>query len=100
MLRVTVDGEKTYQIEERCIVGREDGCTIVLTDPHVSRKHAVIQRAPDGSHILLDLNSSRGTYLDGERIVSAVVKPGSVAKVGQTVLAFEGTPDKKTFRPG
>lgn len=38
----------------------------------VSRRHAAIERQADGSYVLLDLSSSAGTFVDGQRLTPNV----------------------------
>ncbi|MGL4849875.1 MAG: FHA domain-containing protein [Clostridium sp.] len=52
-------------------IGRGEECTIVLTDNYASTKHARIV-VKDNILILEDLNSTNGTYLNGERIKGRV----------------------------
>ncbi|MGL5766052.1 MAG: FHA domain-containing protein [Sarcina sp.] len=52
-------------------IGRGEECTVVLTDNYASTKHARIV-VKDNILILEDLNSTNGTYLNGERIKGRV----------------------------
>ena len=47
-------------------VGRRTDRDLVLTDPRVSREHAVLMRENDGIY-LEDQNSRQGTFVNGER---------------------------------
>ena len=47
-------------------VGRRTDRDLVLTDPRVSREHAVFMRENDGIY-LEDQNSRQGTFVNGER---------------------------------
>jgi DNA-binding NtrC family response regulator len=60
---------------------------IVLSDPTVSRRHAVVEETSAG-WMLKDLGSTNGTFLDGVRVREAYLKPGAVIKLGNTELAF------------
>ena len=44
-----------------------EGCTYVLKERGISRLHAKIMEKADGIY-LLDLNSTNGTYLNGEEV--------------------------------
>ncbi|MCS6937889.1 MAG: FHA domain-containing protein, partial [Roseiflexus sp.] len=44
-------------------IGRE-GCEILLDNPQVSRRHAVIDRV-NGKHVLRDVGSTNGTFVNG-----------------------------------
>ncbi len=57
----------TLQKGSAVIGSMEEGCSYVLKERGVSRLHAKIMEKADGIY-LLDLNSTNGTYLNGERI--------------------------------
>jgi len=73
------------------IVGRGDGCDLVLDERDASREHIQVVRR--GTVVLLrDLGSKNGVFLgdmalDRER--DAVWKPSSMVRVGTTVLALK-----------
>lgn len=52
---------------QSCVLGRDPQCGIVLTDPRVSWRHAVVRWAQDG-WVFEDAGSTNGTFLDGSRI--------------------------------
>jgi serine/threonine protein kinase len=63
------------------MVGRDRTCSIVLTHPAVSRRHARITLS--GSNFVLeDLKSANGTYVNNARIERASLKPGDVVRFG------------------
>ncbi len=74
----------------RAVIGRDPGCEVVITgDPRVSRKHAVIHLSNDG-YWLEDSKSRNGTFLEGKKVHTGVLlKPGSILKIGETLLCFE-----------
>jgi VWFA-related protein len=53
------------------IVGRQDGCDIVIKEDNISRQHAEITFS-NGEFYIIDLNSSNGTYINGIKINSKV----------------------------
>ena len=59
----------------RLLVGREPTCDVYLPHPNVSRRHAQIQRSPEGVWILQDLNSLNHVYV-GDRTVQQIVLEG------------------------
>lgn len=85
-----VDGDFTgesYTIDkERITMGRGPNNDIQLaTDTSVSRHHAQI--ALEGrKYVLVDLESSNGTSVNGMRITRAVLKPNDELMVGQSKL--------------
>ncbi len=50
--------------EEEVAIGRDETCELVLHDSSVSRRHAVVKSAADGSLFLMDLRSTNGTALN------------------------------------
>jgi hypothetical protein len=69
-------------------IGRQDG-DLVLEDPEVSRRHAVLRREGE-SIVVEDLDSTNGTFVNGERIRSAIpIGPGDLVRVGRTTLEIE-----------
>lgn len=75
-------------------VGRAAGSDLLLDDPTVSRRHAVLRRA--GSAVLVeDAGSTAGVYVNGQRIDGpALLRPGDVVMLGRIELQLrpEGMP--------
>ena len=69
-------------------IGRSSDCSIVLADPNVSRRHAEIRHIGE-SYSLIDLGSTNGTEVNGQRVVETALMNGDVISVGQTKLTFE-----------
>jgi phosphoserine phosphatase RsbU/P len=66
----------TYPLDAgRLSIGRSPSSDIRLEDNHVSRSHAAIERRPDGSFVLIDLDSCGGTWLDGRQITPSEPVP-------------------------
>jgi serine phosphatase RsbU (regulator of sigma subunit)/pSer/pThr/pTyr-binding forkhead associated (FHA) protein len=80
---------RVYQLDrEITIVGRNPDCDIVLAPKSVSRKHASIVRKFAG-YELRDLGSTRGTYVDGQKVVQPLIlKDGDTLQIGEVLLAF------------
>jgi ABC transport system ATP-binding/permease protein len=51
----------------RLIIGRSPDSDILLSHPTISRRHAQLERLPDGRLLLTDLDSSNGVFVDGQR---------------------------------
>jgi hypothetical protein len=70
------------QVEHaRLVLGRGSGCTVVLADITVSRRHAELVLR-DGCWILRDLGSSNGTWVNGRQVVEAEVRSGDLVVLG------------------
>jgi len=60
---------------------------MVVDDPGVSRRHAEIHTG-SGRVRVVDLRSTNGTFVDGERVASAELHDGSTITVGRSRLVF------------
>ncbi|MFI5289488.1 MAG: sigma 54-interacting transcriptional regulator, partial [Polyangia bacterium] len=69
-------------------IGKVEGNDLVLPEETVSRVHCEILRDQKG-HLLRDLHSTNGTFLDGAEIREAYIRAGSVITVGTVQLKFQ-----------
>lgn len=67
--------------------GRHPDSDIFLDDVTVSRKHAVFQQEGD-SFVVRDVGSLNGTYVNRERIDSALLRAGDEVQIGKFRLVF------------
>jgi len=75
--------------DRRLVIGRDDGCNLVLDDSKVSRRHAYLQEV-DGAVEVGDLGSSNGTFVNGRRIERPVtLAPGDSLRIGGSTLRIE-----------
>lgn len=73
-------------------VGRQEGNTIVLDDPRLSRRHLRLDLR-DGTLVATDLGSANGTLLNGVDLGdSRPLHPGDRLQLGDTTLRVEGVP--------
>jgi len=83
---------RRVDLDREVAIGRQDA-DLVVEDPEVSRRHAVL-RPSGGSVIVEDLDSTNGTFVNGERIRGPIkVGPGDQVRVGRTTLEIE--PDQR-----
>src|SRR5262245_25452338 len=67
------------------IIGSGGDCDIVVAQPRVSRRHCRFSELADG-HLVEDLGSSNGTYVNGERIAAETrVSSGDTITLGALV---------------
>ena len=72
----------------RILLGTSPACSIRLTDPTVSRRHAALE--PVGQRYrLTDLGSTNGTFVDSIAVIDAYLRGGEVVRVGATALQPE-----------
>lgn len=83
-LHFTTPDGATHEFEltaDRARIGRADDNDFVLPDGSVSSRHGEIVKKGDGIE-LLDLGSTNGTHVDGQRVERADISPGGKFKLG------------------
>ncbi len=68
--------------------GRHPDSDIFLDDITVSRRHAELRRVADGTWLACDTGSLNGTYLNRERIETAILSSGDELQIGKFKLVF------------
>src|SRR5262245_30343882 len=68
-------------------IGRKPGNDLVLADEKTSGVHAEVVLEGD-RHVLRDLGSTNGTFLDGKRVTEIVLTPGDVVTFGRLRAKF------------
>ena len=83
------DRGKTFNLSAvSIVVGRREGCDIVLNDTSVSRRHARLD-LHQGRYAVSDLGSTNGVMVNGVKITTKVLEPGDVMTLGTTVCTFK-----------
>jgi pSer/pThr/pTyr-binding forkhead associated (FHA) protein len=67
-------------------VGRAPRADFVVDAPLVSRLHCRLTLQPDGL-LVEDLESTNGTFVNGERVTSLVMRSGDALRVGRREFA-------------
>jgi len=72
------------------VIGRDDDCSITLTDDaKVSRRHAKIAPS-NGGWYLSDLDSANGTMLNNVAVSTAPLQENDLLSIGNTTFMFRG----------
>ncbi len=90
VIRGRDQGQRFVLEGEELSIGRIAENAVQLHDTEVSRKHALLQAAGD-SLVLRDLNSSNGTYVNGEAIRERRLRTGDLLQLGRTQLLYTGS---------
>ncbi|MHB8873989.1 MAG: sigma 54-interacting transcriptional regulator [Myxococcaceae bacterium] len=102
--RITVTGgpdtgREAVSDKERIRIGAHSSNDMVLAeDRTASRHHFEIQYTERG-YLLVDLNSTNGTFLDGRRIERAYLASGSQIRAGSSALSFAPIDEEVTVEP-
>ena len=82
---------KSYTLSQpRTVIGRK-GADIALEDPEISRHHCVVE-VRERNVNLKDLDSTNGTFFEGERARAVLLQEGAMFRIGSSVI-------RVTFRP-
>jgi len=87
---------KIVPLRGRLVIGRGSDCDLVLDEPEMSRRHAVIENSGDGMY-LRDLGSSNGTFVNGVQVRDAVLHPDDQIAFDQNRFLVEapGMPSRE-----
>ena len=73
---------------DKTTIGRVEDNTFQIAEPSVSSHHCeVLLRGSDV--VVRDLNSTNGTYINGEKVAESVIKPGQILRLGQIEMRLE-----------
>lgn len=88
------EAKTSFQLGQSSIsLGRASENSIVLAEPNISRRHAQLTWVDNGWE-LVDLASSNGTWVNGEKVERRRIVPGDTIQLGDCVLRYEpGTVD-------
>ena len=81
------------------VVGRSRDCDLVLEDPTISGRHARLTW--EGARIKVeDLGSANGTFVRGERVMEAHVRPGDDLRLGRAPMPWSHAKIRPFLRQG
>jgi len=85
---LVVGGRKAIPLDQVVTtIGRSHENTVVLDDPRVSRKHIEIRVIRD-LFVIFDMNSSGGTYVNGQRVSQGILYPGDLISLAGVNMVF------------
>jgi hypothetical protein len=83
-----VEGQQVYPLSHAVVnIGRRPDNHLVVDDLRVSRAHAQL-RVIKGRFVLFDLDSTGGTFVNGELVKSCTLYPGDVISLSGVNLVF------------
>jgi pSer/pThr/pTyr-binding forkhead associated (FHA) protein len=80
---------RTHDLKgEKTTIGRVEDNVFQIPEPSVSSHHCeILLRGNDV--VVKDLNSTNGTFLNGEKVSETVIKPGQILRLGQIEMRLE-----------
>jgi two-component system NtrC family sensor kinase len=83
-----IDQGTRFELKERELgLGRDASNRVQLHDTEVSRHHAEL-RVIDNAHVLIDLNSSNGMFVNGKRVARHRLYSGDQVQMGSTFMLY------------
>jgi hypothetical protein len=87
-----IDGQRYSLNAPSIVLGRSSDADILIDDTGVSRRHLEIRTGP-GSAQAIDLGSTNGSYVNGQKIVgSSELTDGATITMGRTKIIFRLLP--------
>jgi pSer/pThr/pTyr-binding forkhead associated (FHA) protein len=68
------------------VVGRSETNDVVVPDPRVSARHALLRPVSDCSVLVVDLGSSNGTFVNDVNVAWAAVRPSDRVRFGSLLV--------------
>ena len=82
------------------VIGHSESADLVLADQYVSGRHALVTVDDSGEVTLWDLNSTGGTFVNGERVTGGrVLEPGDEVRLADVMARFEAGAAAPTGEP-
>jgi ABC-type multidrug transport system ATPase subunit/pSer/pThr/pTyr-binding forkhead associated (FHA) protein len=81
-------GLARVRLQQRIRIGRDPESDWFIDDLNVSRTHAEIAQNSSGGYEIVDLKSTNGTFLNGNKIKRDLLKTGDVISVGGFARRF------------
>jgi len=89
-------GAEATDLKDTCVLGRSAECQLVIKDPRISRRHAMIHRQGVQEFWLVDLGSANGTRVNGRRVIQPCrLNDGDNIELGGITFKFR----QPTMRP-
>lgn len=88
ILNGELKGRDFRLVDGKNVMGTAADCDVVLTDPYLSSKHAVI-RHENGEFTLSDLDSTNGTYVNERRVTKEDIIDNDKIRLGRSEMKFK-----------
>ncbi len=92
-------GRELVTDKERVRIGGHSSNDLKLSEDRTASRHHFEVQYTERGYLLIDLNSTNGTWLDGRRVERAYLSQGSQIRAGQTVITFAPIDEEVTVEP-
>ena len=79
----------TIPEETTVVIGRDEVADLQLVDATVSKQHAKLMHETGGSLLVVDLNSTNGTAVNGQPVTRTILRPGDHLEIGGVSLRLD-----------
>lgn len=87
-VRLVVDGKRVEVDSPRFLIGRDLSCQLTIESGTLSRQHAAIVTTGELIEVE-DLESSNGTWVNGEKVARRALAPGDFFRLGDVEFQIE-----------
>lgn len=86
------NGQETkVLLESTLLIGRGEDCDVVIGEAGVSLHHANISIDPDGKILVVDLNSSNGSFKNGDQISRTHLQINDTLNLNKVKVRIDAT---------
>lgn len=100
LIFILPNGKETrVHLESNLLIGRGDDCDVVIGEAGVSNHHANISFDSKGKILVVDLNSSNGSFKNGEQISKTFLQVNDTLNLNKVKVRIEETklsPNERT----
>jgi len=99
-----IEGKQYFSLTQKTVkIGRRLDNHLILEDRHVSRSHARLD-VVEGRYIIIDLDSTAGTRVNGRLITRHTLRPGDIVSIAAVQLIYGEDPggppgDASRYKP-
>jgi len=90
-------GDQVFSLNKtecRYTIGRHNSCDVSINSLYASRQHAKIQECVDGHHLLVDVSSRNGLFVNGKKAKLWTLANRDVITIGSVNIVFHaGLPE-------
>lgn len=99
LILIEGDSQQEFTLTRSNKIGRHPDNEVQVNDRIVSKEHATIYQDERARYYLKDAGSLNGTYINGKRVISQVLRDGDIIAMGNTKFCFTSNPVQRPNHP-